>query len=86
MNTGYYKHYKGATYSVTGFAKHTETEDELVIYRDIKGNVWARPLSMWNETVDGKLRFKRYKDQRDGMLKFNLQRNITKNTEQERRI
>lgn len=79
IEKGYYKHYKGATYEVTGFAVHTETEDELVIYRDIKGNVWARPLFMWNETVDGKLRFKRYKDQRDGMLKFNLQRTITKN-------
>lgn len=80
MNTGYYKHYKGATYSVTGFAKHTETEDELVIYRDIKGNVWARPILMWNETVNGQFRFERYKDQKEGLLKYNLQRKQHKNS------
>lgn len=68
IDKGFYKHYKGASYKATGLAKHTESEEELVIYHDIDGNVWARPISMWNETVEGKLRFERYQDQRDGLL------------------
>lgn len=80
MKKGFYKHYKGSTYNVTGFAKHTETEGELVIYSDINGNIWARPISMWNETVDGLLRFERYKDQKEGLLKYTLQRKHKKNS------
>ena len=36
-----------------GIARHSETEDELVVYRALYGDgaLWARPLSMWNERV-----------------------------------
>ncbi len=53
-----YRHYKGNVYEVVAVAKHSETLEELVIYKDTsdESKVWARPASMWNETVilDGK--------------------------------
>ena len=57
--TGLYQHYKGAHYQVMELATHSETEEKLVIYRALYGQrgVWARPLSMFIETVelDGKI-------------------------------
>ena len=48
-----YDHYKGGRYEVVTLAKHTETEEILVIYRSVHfGSVHARPLSMWFEVVD----------------------------------
>ena len=64
VESGYYKHYKGNVYEVIGEATHTETEERLVIYRPVVGNlseVWARPASMWNDTINGKKRFERIK-------------------------
>ena len=55
-----YKHFKGNLYKVIGFAKHSETEEDMVIYQPLKtGDNWVRPLKMWNEVVDdkGTLRF-----------------------------
>lgn len=55
-----YKHFKGNLYKVIGFAKHSETLEEMVIYQPLKtGDNWVRPKSMWNEVVDdkGTLRF-----------------------------
>jgi hypothetical protein len=55
-----YKHFKGNLYKVIGFAKHSETLEDMVIYQPLKtGDNWVRPLSMWNEIVDdkGTLRF-----------------------------
>lgn len=53
-----YKHYKGNIYKIIAIAKHSETEEELVVYQNIeKGDIWARPISMWNEEVNGVLRF-----------------------------
>ena len=52
-----YRHYKGNEYAVTDIAVHTETEEEMVVYRDIvSGKMWVRPASMWDDivTVDGK--------------------------------
>lgn len=52
-----YRHFKGGLYTVAGFAEHTETGETLVIYDGVwPVRRWARPLSMWNETVehDGK--------------------------------
>ena len=48
-----YRHYKGNVYQVVAVAKHSETLEELVIYKDIndESKVWARPASMWDETV-----------------------------------
>ncbi|MBQ7040026.1 MAG: DUF1653 domain-containing protein [Clostridia bacterium] len=50
---GTYRHYKGNLYKVLYLATHTETEEKLVVYQDLKdeSKVWARPVSMWNETV-----------------------------------
>ena len=58
IKPGKYKHYKGNEYEVIGVGKHTKTLEELVFYRDVcdANKLWARPVSMWDETVivDGK--------------------------------
>lgn len=65
IEPGRYRHYKGNDYEVLGMAIHSETLETLVIYRALygEGKVWARPATMWNETVivDGEEvpRFKR---------------------------
>ena len=60
---GRYRHFKGKEYEVLGVARHSETEEELVVYRALYGDfgLWVRPVSMWNETVerDGKT-FRRF--------------------------
>ncbi len=61
IKIGFYRHFKGNIYEVIGIATHSETLENLVIYRNEKGDIWARPIDMWNETVerDGKT-FKRF--------------------------
>ena len=58
IRPGRYRHFKGKEYEVLGLARHSETEEELVVYRALygEGGLWVRPASMWNETVerDGK--------------------------------
>ncbi len=58
IKPGKYRHFKGNEYEVIGTARHSETEEELVVYRPLYGGggLWVRPVSMWNETVeqDGK--------------------------------
>ncbi len=50
-----YKHYKGNTYKIVAFAKHSETCEDMVVYQSIKdGDTWVRPKSMWNEILDDK--------------------------------
>ena len=51
---GRYRHYKGKDYEVVGTARHSETEEPLVVYRTLYGDfsLWVRPLAMWNETVE----------------------------------
>lgn len=58
MKTGKYQHFKGNFYQVLHIAKHSETEEEMVVYHpenDIS-NIWVRPLIMFNEVLikDGK--------------------------------
>ena len=49
-----YKHYKGNLYIVEVIAKHSETLEDMVIYRGLyeKGKVWVRPLSMFLEPIN----------------------------------
>lgn len=51
---GRYRHYKGNEYEVTGIAKHSETEEELVIYFSVNSpdQLWVRPLQMFVEVVE----------------------------------
>ncbi|MDD2785587.1 MAG: DUF1653 domain-containing protein [Patescibacteria group bacterium] len=62
---GKYKHYSGKEYEIVGIAKHSETLEEMVVYRALYGEhqIWVRPLGMFLEDVeiDGKLvpRFER---------------------------
>ena len=53
IRPGKYRHYKGKEYEVLHLARHSETEEELVVYRALYGDysVWVRPAHMWNETV-----------------------------------
>ncbi|HEY2811418.1 MAG TPA: DUF1653 domain-containing protein [Rhabdochlamydiaceae bacterium] len=46
-----YAHYKGPRYKVLTIARHSETLEELVIYEDSQGNLWARPVKMFLETI-----------------------------------
>ena len=49
-----YRHFKGKKYEVIGIARHSETEEPMVVYRALYGvyGIWVRPASMWNETVE----------------------------------
>ena len=59
FKVGLYKHFKGNIYRVIGIATHTETEENIVIYHNVRdvSTLWARPIEMFCETVDGKPRF-----------------------------
>jgi len=54
VSKGIYKHYKGNLYEVVDVAKHSETEEEHVVYRTLYGDysLWVRPLAMFIETVE----------------------------------
>ncbi len=54
MKTGRYRHYKGNEYVVLGVARHSETDEELVVYRPDYGErrMWVRPKDMFLETVE----------------------------------
>lgn len=54
IKTGIYKHYKDKLYEVIGVAKHSETEEDHVVYRPLYGDrgLWIRPLSMFTETIE----------------------------------
>lgn len=51
---GRYRHYKGNEYTVLGVARHSETHEELVVYRQEYGEhgLWVRPKEMFLETVE----------------------------------
>ena len=51
---GIYEHYKGNRYQVLGMALHSETLEEMVVYKALYGEekVWVRPAYMWDELVE----------------------------------
>lgn len=53
---GKYRHYKGHDYEVLYVARHSETEELLVVYRPLYGDsgVWVRPLNMFTENIQVK--------------------------------
>lgn len=54
IKPGKYKHFKGNEYEVLMMAKHSETGEDMVVYRALYGDfgIWVRPASMWNEIVE----------------------------------
>lgn len=54
IKLGKYRHFKGNEYEVLALAKHSETGEEMVVYRALYGEkaVWVRPAAMWNEQVE----------------------------------
>lgn len=52
---GLYRHYKGNLYEVLFTARHSETEELMVVYKATyqpEGqNLWVRPLSLFQEQV-----------------------------------
>jgi len=54
---GIYEHYKGPRYQVLGTARHSETEEWLVLYQALydEHGFWVRPLNLWLEpaTLNG---------------------------------
>ncbi len=54
IKPGKYRHFKGGEYEVLFTAKHSETLEEMVVYKALYGEMgcWVRPAAMWNETVE----------------------------------
>ena len=59
IKQGIYKHYKGNNYEVIGTARHSETLEELVVYRALykskefgKNALWVRPRKMFFEDIE----------------------------------
>lgn len=55
IQPGRYRHFKGKEYQVIGTARHSETLEEMVVYRALYGDggLWVRPAAMWSELVEG---------------------------------
>ena len=53
LKPGIYRHFKGNRYELIGTARHSETMEEMVVYRSLTDpeKLWVRPLSMWEESV-----------------------------------
>ncbi len=54
IRLGRYRHFKGGEYEVLGVARHSETGEDMVVYRPLYGEraLWVRPAAMWEETVE----------------------------------
>ncbi|HQA97052.1 MAG TPA: DUF1653 domain-containing protein [Clostridia bacterium] len=54
IHPGIYRHFRGRRYEVLGLARHSETLEDMVVYRALygEGELWVRPLAMFEETVE----------------------------------
>ena len=54
IRIGRYRHFKGNEYRVLALSRHSETLEPMVVYQALYGekDIWVRPASMWNETVE----------------------------------
>ncbi|PCH61832.1 MAG: hypothetical protein COC19_04035 [SAR86 cluster bacterium] len=54
LSKGKYRHFKGNLYQVIDIARHSENQEEFVVYRALygEGGLWIRPLSMFVETIE----------------------------------
>jgi hypothetical protein len=59
MEPGIYLHYKGRQYEVVGVARHSESMEEMVIYKALYdspgfgyGALWVRPKTMFEEEIE----------------------------------
>jgi len=53
LQKGLYRHFKGNVYEVIDTARHSETEQDMVIYRALYGDfgLWVRPIDLFTEEV-----------------------------------
>ena len=53
IEKGKYRHFKGGEYEVLFTARHSESGEEMVVYRALygEGEVWVRPADMWDEEL-----------------------------------
>ncbi|MBR3816024.1 MAG: DUF1653 domain-containing protein [Clostridia bacterium] len=76
IRLGRYRHFKGNEYEVVAIAKHSETTEDMVVYKALYGDggLWVRPASMWNEMVerDGKA-FKRFEFIKERLFLWNYE-------------
>ena len=54
LRPGIYRHYKGNEYELIDIALHSETLEEMVVYRALYGErgLWVRPAAMWDEQIE----------------------------------
>ena len=54
IKPGKYRHFKGNEYEVIGMATHSESMEEMVVYRALydDGGTWVRPAAMWDEVIE----------------------------------
>ena len=54
IKKGIYEHHKGNKYELLYVANHSETLEKMVVYKALygEGEIWVRPLSMWNKEVE----------------------------------
>lgn len=54
LKPGKYRHFKGNEYELLFVATHSETGEQMVVYRALygEGGFWVRPVSMWTEHVE----------------------------------
>ena len=48
-----YRHYKGGIYKIIALAKHSETNEDMIVYQSQSTqDIWVRPKTMWNEIIN----------------------------------